>query len=1117
MRRLLPAMAALMFLVSSGYAEKAKPPVIVAHYMLWYQTPDYSGSWGHWQVNRGDISRRYWHYPDQKNAQGFRDISSVYYPVIGPYDSADPDLCEYHILLARIAGIDGFVCDWYGPGHVYDDISFKALLKKAEELGIFQVGVCFEDQILFPGYAADVAARSEAVELGKKYMEYLEKEYFSSKAYIKWNGNPLITNFAWGSPGDSVKDTWLNAYEWEAVLSSLKKSPVFIHDWHSHYWRKDNFEKYDSIVPWGDCFHSNVNALPEYWKLADGLVGKGRFSFISGSVMAGFDNRGCGGWGSGSAIGITRRDNETKLRATWEDLIQNDVRFIQIPTWNDFNEGASVEPVFPGICDDDNPAEGYGYGSLEIIQEYASKLKGTRTDKKALRLPAYIYSLRKTLKNVYGSAAGAEYAVQSGKLDSARKLLLNGETDKAEAVLLEMYGKFLKNPKFDPSAAVYSEKDAPAEKKNYWGLFDYWGIQACDAVTGPKFQVSYDDCGYFPNPGRKNILLVRPMSKDMPVTLNRLVSVPGKGAKLKFSVSADAARPGQSGFLLSVSVDGSEIKREQVGSGEALSAANWHDYEFDLAGRSGRPASIEIRFYADSAYGWDASYAFVSGLKIEGVDREPVYDKIRFGGWARKWSIAGNSDTVPPEFRISYSGRDDKPYEGKKDILLVFPKSVKNPVSITRDAWIPEKGTILHFSVSPNAAKQGTAGFNFKVKVNGKNAFDGDFKAAEMDDWKNISVDLKKYAGGSARIEMIAGAVGPELTLAGHCFLSDVYLEDIDPDFAYTENMQLKGWALGWAIKDCDPDKGPVMVSDFRWEIDFPHPGKNNILCLHPLSKDQPCVMSRTVRVSKAGGRLALALSANAGRPDFADFVFKIKINGRTVFKDVISAGREVSAGGWRDIGIDLKPYANKVINIEFEAAAGGKHEWHWEHCYMADVVLSGTKDAAAKKNIKGTGSEAALFNDDEKDWARNWTVENSGKDVKFKETFEGEEDYPHPGRKWILALHPKEKDAPCVLSRAVRVPARGAYLKFSVSADAARPGIADFALAVRVNGSEKISELISAGTRESGKGWKDFAIDLKEYAGKEVKIEIENAAGGANEWGWEYCFISGLAFSSRR
>src|SRR5438067_2072209 len=41
-----------------------------------------------------------------------KDIASTYYPAIGPYDVTDADVAEYHVLLAKAAGIDGFMAEY---------------------------------------------------------------------------------------------------------------------------------------------------------------------------------------------------------------------------------------------------------------------------------------------------------------------------------------------------------------------------------------------------------------------------------------------------------------------------------------------------------------------------------------------------------------------------------------------------------------------------------------------------------------------------------------------------------------------------------------------------------------------------------------------------------------------------------------------------------------------------------------------------------------------------------------------------------------------------------------------------------------------------------------------
>lgn len=414
-------------------------PIIVAHYMSWYQTPDISGSWGFWQVNRPTIPQEYWHWPDKILPNGCRDIASVYYPIIGPYDSADQDLCEYHILLAKLAGIDAFVADWYGPEpskeHPYDNIGFAAMRKAAEKLD-FKVMICWEDRSMFSPISPNVKTRADAINSGRQMIDYLRKQWFNSPAYLKINGRPVLTNFAWGSPGNDVNSSWLNAAEWNQVLNSVNPRPVFIHDWHNHR-TINEFDGYESVMPWGCTYHGDNDSARVFWQDSEKAVNDyDKFSFLSGAVLPGFDNRGCGGWGSDGAIGITDRRNGDKLRATFQDVIKHNVKFVQIATWNDLNEGGTVEPVKTLTLHSQHPAEGYGYRELETIAEYAGKLKPFKFSKESLSIPAQIYFLRKTIKSP--NAASKNTVGITKQIDKARRLLLTGKTKEAQDLITDI-------------------------------------------------------------------------------------------------------------------------------------------------------------------------------------------------------------------------------------------------------------------------------------------------------------------------------------------------------------------------------------------------------------------------------------------------------------------------------------------------------------------------------------------------------------------------------------------------------------------------------------------------------------------------------------------------------
>src|ERR1700722_4481607 len=90
------------------------PKTVMVHYMPWFQSQPFSGSWGwHWTMNHFN--------PNVINpTNGEQEIASWYYPLIGPYDSADPAVLEYHVLLMKLAGIDGAIVDWYGTDNFND-------------------------------------------------------------------------------------------------------------------------------------------------------------------------------------------------------------------------------------------------------------------------------------------------------------------------------------------------------------------------------------------------------------------------------------------------------------------------------------------------------------------------------------------------------------------------------------------------------------------------------------------------------------------------------------------------------------------------------------------------------------------------------------------------------------------------------------------------------------------------------------------------------------------------------------------------------------------------------------------------------------------------------------
>ncbi|MFI5456990.1 MAG: hypothetical protein ACHRXM_16210 [Isosphaerales bacterium] len=119
------------------------PTRIIAHYMPWYEAKPHSPGWGwHWTMGTFD--------PEDRTS-GRRALASHYRPLIGPYDSGDLDVLEYHALLMKLAGIDGVILDWYGTVDFQDYAQIhrnsSAFAEQAARTGL-AFAVCYEDRTI---------------------------------------------------------------------------------------------------------------------------------------------------------------------------------------------------------------------------------------------------------------------------------------------------------------------------------------------------------------------------------------------------------------------------------------------------------------------------------------------------------------------------------------------------------------------------------------------------------------------------------------------------------------------------------------------------------------------------------------------------------------------------------------------------------------------------------------------------------------------------------------------------------------------------------------------------------------------------------------------------------
>jgi hypothetical protein len=160
-------------------AEAANPSrtLVFANYYCWY--------------HNGQHPKRpflHWTYPSSetnslaKKAQkpGEPVPNSVVRPLVGLYDSADPKVAEWHVQLAKAAGIDAFLVDWWDTHNQLDKNVDLGIVAAAQKHG-FKFALLDE--------------RAQFHQTLEEYQAMLArglKRYKDNPAYLRIDGRPVV-------------------------------------------------------------------------------------------------------------------------------------------------------------------------------------------------------------------------------------------------------------------------------------------------------------------------------------------------------------------------------------------------------------------------------------------------------------------------------------------------------------------------------------------------------------------------------------------------------------------------------------------------------------------------------------------------------------------------------------------------------------------------------------------------------------------------------------------------------------------------------------------------------------------------------------------------------------
>ena len=370
--------------VAADEREQAAQPVLLAHYMPWYAAKPFSERWGwHWTMN---------HFNPDRKRDGRLEVASRYYPAIGPYDSGDPQVLEYHLLLMRLAGIDGVIVDWYGRSNFRDYAMLHRnttrLLQQCERLKM-KFAICYEDQTITALAAANRIAKNDRVAYAVDEIQWLSKYWFKSPSYLKLDGKPVLLSF--GHDG-------LTSEEWGRCLSQLSLPVAYFSQdvlrpgatggfgWPSPTRGIQHVDRFlTDSARW-------PHRLPAAFPRFDDI-------YQEANVSAGYPM-------------IPDNHGET-FKVTFGKALRANARIIQIATWNDWGEGTQIEPSVE-----------FGNRDLQWLQEsrFGRRASEARPRSSDFQIPRQILAARRAKAQPKSMLDALANSIANSKWQQARRM-----------------------------------------------------------------------------------------------------------------------------------------------------------------------------------------------------------------------------------------------------------------------------------------------------------------------------------------------------------------------------------------------------------------------------------------------------------------------------------------------------------------------------------------------------------------------------------------------------------------------------------------------------------------------------------------------------------------------
>jgi hypothetical protein len=243
-------------------------------------------------------------------------------------DSAAQVHAQVEDMISR--GIAGAIADWHGVANTSSEAATQLLKKEAEaKSGQFQFAI-MEDR-----GALGSAAINNGCDVTDQLISdltYIASQYESSPAYIRMNNRPVVYFFD------------VDAYyiDWPRVLSSVPGNPLVLLRGTNGFTKGTADGGYSWVsIQQNNPFDPELSLEDSFFQAAQGVPQR----IAIGTAFKGFNDT-LAAWGTNRVIdqncGKTWLQSFSEIGKFYSS--GNQLPGVQIATWNDYEEGTSIEP-----------------------------------------------------------------------------------------------------------------------------------------------------------------------------------------------------------------------------------------------------------------------------------------------------------------------------------------------------------------------------------------------------------------------------------------------------------------------------------------------------------------------------------------------------------------------------------------------------------------------------------------------------------------------------------------------------------------------------------------------------------------------------------------------------